>query len=156
MAIDFPASPNTGDHHTDGTNTWKWNGTYWARTKVTTKFTPSDTAPSDPTRMDLWYETDSGKLFVRHDASWVEVGHASDAQTFQVSDTAPSTGTEGDIWFESDTGRTFMYYTDSNSSQWIEVGHASDFGNDSARNIDGGTSSTNYGGLLTLDGGSSV
>lgn len=108
MAIDFPASPNTGDHHTDGTNTWKWNGTYWARTKVTTKFTPSDTAPSDPTRMDFWYETDSGKLFVRHDASWVEVGHASD------------------------------------------------FGNDSARNIDGGTSSTNYGGLLTLDGGSSV
>jgi hypothetical protein len=34
----------------------------------------SDTTPVSPTAGDLWYESDTGILFVRYDSYWVEVG----------------------------------------------------------------------------------
>ena len=34
----------------------------------------SDTPPSSPSVGDLWYESDTGKTFVRYDSHWVEVG----------------------------------------------------------------------------------
>lgn len=128
MAIDFPASPSTNDTHTVGDTVWSWNGTYWARSANTAKFTASDAAPSSPSLGDLWYESDSGKAFIYYDNTWVELGHASDGQSFKVGDAIPaaSVSTAGDIWFESDTGKTFIYYTDANSSQWVELGHAAE------------------------------
>lgn len=33
----------------------------------------SDTAPVSPSANDLWYESDTGKLFIRYDSFWVEV-----------------------------------------------------------------------------------
>ena len=122
MAIDFPASPSTDDTHTVGTTTFTYNGTYWARSANTNKFSASDTVPSNPALGDLWYESDSGKAFIYYDNTWAEIGHASDGQSFQVSDTAPASGNAGDIWYESDTGKTFIRY----DSAWVEVGHASD------------------------------
>ena len=122
MAIDFPASPSTNDTHTVGTTTWTWNGTYWARSANTAKFTAADAVPSDPSLGDLWYESDSGKAFIYYDNTWAEIGHASDGQSFQIGDTAPSSGNAGDIWYESDTGKTFIRY----DSAWVEIGHASD------------------------------
>ena len=195
MAIDFPASPSTNDSHTVGTTTWTYNGTYWARSANTAKFTAADAVPSNPSLGDLWYESDTGKAFIYYDSTWVELGHASDAQSFNVSDTIPSSGTTGDIWFESDTGKTFIYfdsvwseighasdgqlfnvgdtvpgsptagdiwfesdsggayiyYADGSSSQWVELGHSVSGVN---VNIDGGVSSTNFGGMFALDGGS--
>jgi hypothetical protein len=126
VAIDFPASPSVNDTKTVGDTVWSWNGTYWARSANTAKFTASDAAPSSPTLGDLWYESDSGKAFIYYDNTWVELGHASDGQSFKVGDTIPSSATAGDIWFESDTGKTFIYYTDANSSQWVELGHAAE------------------------------
>ena len=38
--------------------------------------TVSDTAPVSPTAGDVWYESDTGILFVRYDSYWVEVGGA--------------------------------------------------------------------------------
>ena len=122
MAIDFPASPSTNDTHTVGTTTFTYNGTYWARSANTSKFSASDTVPSNPSLGDLWYESDTGKAFIYYDNIWAEIGHASDGQSFQVSDTAPASGTTGDMWYESDTGKTFVRY----DSAWVEVGHASD------------------------------
>jgi hypothetical protein len=194
MAIDFPASPSTDDTHTVGTTTFTYNGTYWARSANTSKFSASDTVPSNPSLGDLWYESDTGKAFIYYDNIWAEIGHASDGQTFQVSDTAPSTGNAGDMWYESDTGKTFIrydsawvevghasdgqsftvgdaapgsptagdiwfesdsggayiYYADGSSSQWVELGHSVSGVN---INIDGGVSSTNYGGMFALDAG---
>ena len=124
MAIDFPASPATSDTHTVGATTFTYNGTYWARSANTSKFSASDTVPSNPALGDLWYESDTGKAFIYYDNTWAEIGHASDGQSFHVGDTAPGSPTAGDIWFESDSGGAYIYYADGSSSQWVELGHS--------------------------------
>jgi|TARA_Y100000034_G_C6895337_1_gene412657 hypothetical protein len=126
VATNFPSSPALNDTWSVGNTIWFWNGTYWELQANTTKFSSSDNAPANTVEGDFWFESDTGKLFVRYDSTWVEVGHASDGQSFQVGDTLPSSAVGGDIWFESDTGKTFMYYADADSSQWVEIGHASD------------------------------
>ena len=122
MAINFPASPSVNDIHQVGNQIWFWNATYWELKSNVTKFSSQDAPPSSPLDGDIWYETDTGKLFIRYDSFWAEIGHASDGQTFQIGDTAPSSGNAGDIWYESDTGKTFIRY----DSFWVEIGHASD------------------------------
>ena len=110
MAIDFPASPSANDTHTVGTTVWSWNGTYWARTANTAKFTAADAAPSSPALGDLWYESDTGKAFIYYDNTWVELGHATENMLLTASDTPPTSPDPGQFWFESDTGRTFIRY----------------------------------------------
>ena len=122
MAINFPASPSANDIHQVGSQIWFWNGTYWELKSNVTKFSSQDAAPSSPIAGDIWYETDTGKLFMRYDSYWVEIGHSSDGQSFQAQDAAPSSPAANDIWYESDTGKTFIYY----DSYWVEIGHASD------------------------------
>ena len=113
--------------------------------------TVQDAAPSSNLAVgNLWYESDTGKTFVYYDSAWVEVGHSSDGQGFQASDTPPSSPSANDIWFESDTGKSFIRY----DSAWVEIGHAVD--SVATRNVDGGKASTNYGGISTLNGGTSV
>lgn len=81
--------------------------------------TISDTAPVSATAGDMWFESDSGKLFVYYDSAWVEVGGAGGGgASVTVSDTAPTSPSQGDLWFESDSGKTYVYY----DSSWIEVG----------------------------------
>ena len=122
MAIDLPASPSTNDIHQVGNQIWFWNNVYWELKSNVTKFSSQNAAPSSPIAGDVWYETDTGKLFIRYDSYWVEIGHGSDGQSFIVSETTPASTTTGDIWYESDTGKTFIYY----DSYWVEIGHASD------------------------------
>jgi hypothetical protein len=38
--------------------------------------TVSDTAPASPVEGDLWFESDTGRLLVYYDSTWVEVGGA--------------------------------------------------------------------------------
>lgn len=84
----------------------------------------SDTAPSNPSEGDVWFESDTGDVYVYYDSVWVDVGGTSVAN-IAMSDTAPSSPINGDFWFETDTGRTFVYYDDGTSQQWIEVGATS-------------------------------
>lgn len=86
--------------------------------------TVSDAAPSNPAEGDIWFESDTGDVFVYYDSVWVDVGGTSVAN-IAMSDTAPSSPVNGDFWFETDTGRTFVYYDDGTSQQWIEVGATS-------------------------------
>lgn len=90
--------------------------------------TTSDDAPSAPDDGDLWYETDTGSMFVYYDdgasQQWVEVGTAG-VIAMTTSSTAPTTPANGDLWFDTDTARTYVYYDDGSSSQWVEVGAAS-------------------------------
>ena len=58
------------------------------------------------------------------------------------------------MWYESDTGNTLVYYQDANTSQWVEVGHAADSTVvEYALTIDGGTPSSSYGGITSIDAG---
>ena len=90
--------------------------------------TTSDGAPADPEDGDLWYETDTGSMFVYYDdgasQQWVEVGTAG-VIAMTTSDTAPSTPANGDLWFDTSTAKTYVYYDDGSSQQWVEVGAAS-------------------------------
>jgi hypothetical protein len=78
MAIDFPNSPTAGDLYTAGGKTWQWNSTYWSAYGTSPVLRASDAAPSSPNANDLWYETDTGRLFAYVGTAWVEVGNAVD------------------------------------------------------------------------------
>ncbi|MBT7004506.1 MAG: hypothetical protein HOA06_07265 [Chloroflexi bacterium] len=81
MAINFPDSPSVNDTHTVGDRVWNWNGTYWTLKQNASTYSASDTAPSSPDGGDLWYESDTGNLYVYYGSVWVEVGHATDGGT---------------------------------------------------------------------------
>jgi hypothetical protein len=78
MAIDFPNSPAVNALYTAGGKTWQWNGTYWSAYGTSPVLRASDTPPSSPNANDLWYETDTGRLFAYVGTTWVEVGNAVD------------------------------------------------------------------------------
>jgi len=78
MAIDFPNSPTAGDLYTAGGKTWQWNSTYWSAYGTSPVLRASDAPPSSPNANDLWYETDTGRLFAYVGTAWVEVGNAVD------------------------------------------------------------------------------
>ena len=39
----------------------------------------SDTTPSSPTTGQLWFESDTGKLFIYYDSSWVDISGSDGA-----------------------------------------------------------------------------
>ena len=65
----------------------------------------SDTPPASPTEGQLWYESDSGDLFIRYDNAWVQTGGGGGGgggnEVFYQS-TAPESPAIGDIWVDSD------------------------------------------------------
>lgn len=61
----------------------------------------SDTPPTSPTEGQLWYESDSGDLFIRYDNAWVQTGGGGGNEVFYQS-TAPESPAIGDIWVDSD------------------------------------------------------
>jgi hypothetical protein len=82
--------------------------------------TVSATAPLDPSEGDLWWDSDTGLLYVYYDdgtsQQWVD---AASPKVF-ISDTAP-TGYDGQLWLDSTDGSMYVYYTDpgGGSSSWI-------------------------------------
>jgi len=56
----------------------KYNGTKFAPS-TGASVTISDTAPTSPTPQagDQWYESDTGRTFIRYDSAWVEIGSAA-------------------------------------------------------------------------------
>jgi hypothetical protein len=113
----------------------------------TTSGAPSATIADGAIAID----TTNDVFYYRSSSSWQQV---SSGASISVSDTAPSGPAAGDMWYESDTGNTLVYYQDANTSQWVEVGHAADSTVvEYALTIDGGTPSSSYGGITSIDGG---
>lgn len=113
----------------------------------TTSGAPSATIADGAIAID----TTNDVFYYRSSSSWQQV---SSGASISVSDTAPSSPDAGDMWYESDTGNTLVYYQDANTSQWVEVGHAADSTVvEYALTIDGGTPSSSYGGITSIDGG---
>lgn len=84
--------------------------------------------------------------------AWVSAsvsGGGGGGASVTVSDTAPPSPSEGDMWFESDTTKIYVYY----DGYWVEIGAIPDPVYDSY-NMDGGSASSVYGGILALNGGS--
>jgi len=103
------------------------NGTWQQVSGGGASVTVSDATPSESEAGNLWYESDTGSMYIYYDdgvsQQWVEVGGSS-VVAMTVSDAPPSTPTNGDLWFEADTGKTYVYYDDGSSSQWVEIGAA--------------------------------
>lgn len=103
------------------------NGTWQEVSGGGASVTVSDATPSTAEAGNLWYESDTGSMYIYYDDTvsqqWVEVGGSS-VVAMTVSDAPPSAPTNGDLWFEADTGKTYVYYDDGSSGQWVEIGAA--------------------------------
>jgi len=86
-----------------------------------------DQPPSTPCPNQLWWETDSGVLWIWYDdgntQQWVQTnaGGGKIASNIHVGDNPPASPVENDLWWESDTGTLYIYYNDGNSTQWIQT-----------------------------------
>lgn len=84
-------------------------------------------------------------------SSWTS---AAGGSAVSVSDTPPGSPSSGELWWESDTGKLKIYYNDGDSSQWVDAYTSRANVHLINSNIDGGSASSNYGGILALNGGS--
>ena len=93
----------------------------WINADVAGGVEVSATAPVSPSAGDLWWNSDTGMLYVYYNdgssSQWVS---ASDGQA-TISDTAP-TGYNGQIWWNSDEGKMYVFYDDGTSSAWVAAG----------------------------------
>jgi hypothetical protein len=101
-AIDFPNSPTIGQTYVVDDRGWIWDGSVWksqgsgavtgptGATGLTGATGPqgptgptgangadgtfqvSSTAPSSPAEGSVWYDSDTGQLFVYYDGYWIE------------------------------------------------------------------------------------
>ena len=71
MPIDFPNSPSNGSTHTVNGVTWEYDGTAWNVASGGAGLRVSATAPTSPATGDLWYDSESGKVFIYYDSQWV-------------------------------------------------------------------------------------
>ena len=87
--------------------------------------TTSDTAPSNPSEGDLWYDTTELTTYVYYNdgnsSQWVNASPNGMSASLNISDTAPTNPSDGDLWFDSTTLKTFVYYNDGSSSQWVTL-----------------------------------
>jgi hypothetical protein len=88
MAFNFPNNPAVGDTYSDAGKSYRWTGYAWVVVAAADVYGPvyiSDSPPSNPLGGDLWYESDTGKLFVYYcdinSNQWVQVGGSSDLST---------------------------------------------------------------------------
>ena len=113
MPIDFPNSPAPNEIFTVDGRSWKWNTVYWEAiatsgptgpTGPEGNFNVSPTAPSSPSEGDVWYDSDTGQMFVRYDDYWVEssaaVGGPTGPAGVTQSTSAPSDTTV--LWIDTD------------------------------------------------------
>lgn len=77
----------------------------------------SDTPPESPIEGQLWYESDSGDLFIRYDDTWVQTGGGGGggggSEVFYQDD-APTSPAIGDIWVDANEAIVAV-----NSNQFI-------------------------------------
>lgn len=74
MALNFPASPSINQIYTVGDQSWKWDGTAWAALSAAEEAVPvyiGTMPPSHAVDGYLWWDSDSGQLYVRYQSAWV-------------------------------------------------------------------------------------
>ncbi len=74
MALNFPASPSLNQIYTVGDQSWKWDGVAWVALSGAQESVPVYVGTLPPTYSEdgyLWWDSDSGQLFVRYQNAWV-------------------------------------------------------------------------------------
>ena len=106
-----------------------------------------DTPPLNAVSGDLWWEADSGDLFIYYDdgdsSQWVTANSGggntnagppgsagppgppgsggSGGANVTTDDTPPTSPNDGDLWWDSVNGQLNVYYEDADSSQWVNA-----------------------------------
>jgi hypothetical protein len=134
MAYNFPNSPSNGDTVTVNNVTYTYNSTSgaWKTTVISggaggASVTVSETAPTNPSEGDLWFDPSVLKTFVYYNDGtanqWVQSnptggGGASGGASVTVSETAPTSPSAGDLWWSSSEAVMYIY---TDSSQWVST-----------------------------------
>jgi len=89
--------------------------------------TTSDDQPSNPNDGDLWYETDSGSLYVyvveSGNGNWIETGGGGGTSASVITqDDQPVSASDGNLWFDTDQGGLYVFVEENGVGNWIETG----------------------------------
>jgi uncharacterized protein YcnI len=108
--------------------------------------TVAGSAPTGAATGDLWYDSESGNIYVYYDGFWVEAASANDGPTGNTgatgatgvtgntgptgddgqmstaATTAPTGAETGDMWYDSESGNVYVYY----DGYWVEAASAND------------------------------
>jgi len=113
--VGVPEAPN------DGTQYVRQNQS-WAAVDVPpgTIVGTSEDLPGTIETGQLWYDTDTSRLFVYTGTEWVLTSPVASTVT---ADTPPSNPQDGDLWFDTSdgSGRLYVYYVDADSNQWVDA-----------------------------------
>lgn len=74
MALSFPSNPTLNQVYTVGDQSWKWNGVSWEALAAAEASVPvfiGTLPPTTPQNGYLWWNSDSGELYVRYSGAWV-------------------------------------------------------------------------------------
>jgi hypothetical protein len=144
MPIDFPDSPTLNQEFTVNGITWKWNGTAWDIVSGGAGFRVSDSAPSSPALGDLWYESDSGEMFIYYDSQWVSPAVLSSVGTSAI----------GTTQLADSSVTTSKIANDAVTSEKLDLGFLYDSPSGDTTHIGGTGTGTNVVGLsITLTPG---
>ena len=77
---------------------------YWELASTSSLFTASDTAPSSPSAGDIWFESSTGKTYIRYDSYWIEIG-AADTYRAIIADTDGDTSVQVEYSSDEDVVR---------------------------------------------------
>jgi hypothetical protein len=86
---------------------------------------PTQDAPPDaPQDGQLWWESDSGDMFIWYDdgtsSQWIQVNSSSTA-LITTDDVPPVNPVDGMLWWRSTNGKLYVYYDDGSSQQWVDT-----------------------------------
>lgn len=112
MGFNFPNTPVSGDVFTPpGGPTWRWNGFAWTQVSASSMGGAAigDSPPADPQHGQLWWESDTGRLFVWY----VDVDSAQWVQTVPEGGGGGSSSLSG---LTVDTGELYRLIMLSNGS----------------------------------------
>ncbi len=135
MPLDFPASPTNGQTYSSGGRTWVYNLAKgrWepvARNPVVSSATP----PADPVDGTLWYDLDSGVLYIwvtdGTSAQWVEATASSDlTNAYKVggTDVALGDGGTGSSLVAPSADRMLFYDQSQGRVEWLSAGAGLNF-----------------------------
>jgi hypothetical protein len=115
---------------------WQWNGTAWVQISGGggggSELLVSDTPPTGAADNSLWFEADTGILYIRYfdgdSSQWLmtlatpgPVGPPGPSGAVYVQDAPPVGAADNSLWLESDSGLLFVRYNDGDSAQWIQI-----------------------------------
>jgi len=83
------------------------------------------TAPLEPEVGNLWFDSNSGSLFIYFfdgvTNGWIEASGSTGVANITIKESAPSNPNPGELWWNSETGILYIYYEDETSGQWVDA-----------------------------------